>query len=141
MQLTVTHEITEQNRDELLTGLRRYNNQFVDTNSWKPLGVWLRDGEGVLQGGLIARQQGVWLSIEYLWVSEQQRGKGLGSELMQRAEQEAITLGCHYVLVDTASFQAPPFYQKMGYQLQMTLPDYPMPGMQRHYFSKSLSTK
>jgi hypothetical protein len=34
--------------------------------------------------------------------------------------------------VDTFSFQALPFYQKLGYQLQMSLPDFPHAGMQRH---------
>lgn len=139
MNLTVTQDIKEQEREELLTGLRRYNNQFVDLSAWKPLGIWLRDAAGVMQGGLIGRQQGIWLSIDYLWVHEQQRGKGLGSELMRHAEQEATRLGCRHVLVDTCSFQAAPFYQKLGYQLQLTLPDYPEPGMQRHYFSKALA--
>lgn len=138
MNVIVTHVINEQEREELLTGLRRYNNQFVDTSNWKPLGIWLRDSEGVMRGGLIGRQQGIWLSIDYLWVDEQQRGRGTGSELMLRAEQEALALGCRQVLVDTCSFQAAPFYQKLGYQMQLTLPDYPEPGIQRHYFTKSL---
>jgi len=138
MNLTVTHNIQEQEREELLTGLRRYNNQFVDISAWKPLGIWFRDDNGVMQGGLIGRQQGLWLSIDYLWVHEQQRGNGLGSELMLRAEQEAAALGCRHMLVDTCSFQAAPFYQKLGYQLQMSLPDYPERGMQRHYLTKAL---
>ncbi|MFH7098862.1 N-acetyltransferase, partial [Klebsiella pneumoniae] len=46
--------------------------------------------------------------------------------------------GCSHLLVDTFSFQALPFYQKLGYQLQMSLPDFPHAGMQRHYLSKAL---
>jgi predicted N-acetyltransferase YhbS len=42
-----------------------------------------------MQGGLIAKRKGNWLCIEYLWVSEATRGRGLGSELMQEAEQQA----------------------------------------------------
>lgn len=139
MNLIVTHTIAEQEREALFTGLRAYNNQFVDSAAWKHLGVWFKDEHNILRGGLIGRQQGIWLSIDYLWVDEQQRGKGLGSELMQRAEQEALTLGCCHVLVDTCSFQAAPFYQKLGYQIAMSLPDYPEPGMQRHYLTKSLT--
>ena len=33
---------------------------------------------------------------------------------------------------------ARPFYEKQGYQLQMSLQDYPYPGMQRHYLTKAL---
>ncbi len=87
---------------------------------------------------LIAKRKGNWLCIEYLWVSETTRGCGLGSELMQEAEQQAQAQGCSHLLVDTFSFQALPFYQKLGYQLQMSLPDFPHAGMQRHYLSKAL---
>ena len=71
-------------------------------------------------------------------VSEASRGSGLGSELMHEAESQARERGCSHMLVDTFSFQALPFYQKLGYQLQMSLPDFPHVGMQRHYLSKVL---
>jgi hypothetical protein len=32
-----------------------------------------------MQGGLIAKRKGNWLCIEYLWVSEATRGRGLGA--------------------------------------------------------------
>ena len=91
-----------------------------------------------MRGGLIAKRKGSWLCIEYLWVSEASRGSGLGSELMYEAESQARSRGCSHMLVDTFSFQALPFYQKLGYQLQMSLPDFPHAGMQRHYLSKVL---
>ena len=56
----------------------------------------------------------------------------------KEAEQQAQAQGCSHLLVDTFSFQALPFYQKLGYQLQMSLPDFPHAGMQRHYLSKAL---
>lgn len=74
--------------------------------------------------------------IDYLWVSESARNDGLGRELMYTAEREAIKLGCIHSLVDTFSFQALPFYEKLGYVKQMSLPDFPETGMQRHYLTK-----
>ncbi|EKA1352318.1 N-acetyltransferase, partial [Salmonella enterica] len=44
--------------------------------------------------------------------------------------------GCVHGLVDTFSFQALPFYEKQGYILQMSLPDFPKVGSQRHYLIK-----
>ncbi len=70
---------------------------------------------------------------------EDRRGSGLGRELMQRAAKEALAIGCRHALVDTFSFQALPFYQKLGYALKMTLPDFPQPGMQRHYLTRDLT--
>lgn len=100
--------------------------------------MYARDEGGKMRGGLIGNRQGVWLNIKYLWVSEEIRGSGLGGQLMQAAEEEAKRQGCQHALVDTFSFQARPFYEKQGYELTMTLDDFPYPGIQRHYLSKAL---
>ncbi|WP_423220971.1 GNAT family N-acetyltransferase [Enterobacter roggenkampii] len=93
---------------------------------------------GTMLGGLIGVRKGDWLNIDFLWVSDAVRGSGVGSQLIKTAEDEARRKGCKHALVDTASFQARPFYEKQGYQLQMSLQDYPYPGMQRHYLAKAL---
>ncbi|MBA4819797.1 GNAT family N-acetyltransferase [Pantoea ananatis] len=137
--LAVTRSYTENDKQDLLAGLRAYNNAFIDTSTWGPLAVFCRDPQGKLLGGLIGSQKGHWLCIEFLWVSESVRGSGLGQQLVHAAEQDAVTAGCHSALVDTFSFQALPFYQKQGYVRQMSLTDFPQPGMQRHYLTKALS--
>lgn len=138
MAFILKESITQEDKEELLTGLRAYNRQFVDTSGWGDLGVYLRDEQGTLLAGLIAQRKGEWLSIDFLWVSETVRGTGVGSELIKVSEQAAREKGCRHALVDTMSFQALPFYQKQGYQLAMTLDDFPLPGMARHYLKKHL---
>ena len=59
-----------------------------------------------------------------LWVDESLRGKDVGTQLITEAEEEAKARGCRYALVDTFSFQARPFYERMGYNMQMALEDY-----------------
>lgn len=98
----------------------------------------MRDDNGVMLGGLIGVRKGDWLNIDYLWVSDSVRGTGVGSQLIKTAEEEARRKGCRHALVDTVSFQARPFYEKQGYQVQMSLQDYPYQGMQRHYLTKHL---
>jgi GNAT superfamily N-acetyltransferase len=136
MKIEVTEKVTQQDQEELWTGLRAFNNQFIDTSNWFELGVYARDEEGKMLGGLIGKRKGDWLCIDYLWVSETARGKGLGSELIREAENRAREWGCSHALVDTASFQALPFYQKYGFTLKLSLDDFPHAGMQRHYLSK-----
>lgn len=137
-RFSITHQISEQDREALLAGLGGYNRQFIRTENWGPLSVMHRDTQGTLRGGLIASCKGNWLCIDFLWVDETLRGSGLGSELLSAAEQAAVADGCLCALVDTFSFQALPFYQKQGYQQQMSLPDFPQTGMQRHYLTKRL---
>ncbi|ETT02597.1 GNAT family N-acetyltransferase [Providencia alcalifaciens] len=132
MKVTVTHDITPEDKEELFTGLRSYNRSFLQ------LGVYSKDENGIMQGGLLASIKGRWLCIDYLWVDESMRKNGLGSQLMHVAEEESKKLGCHNALVDTFSFQALPFYEKLGYVKQMSLPNFPELGMQRHYLSKEI---
>ncbi|HEY4468122.1 MAG TPA: GNAT family N-acetyltransferase [Klebsiella sp.] len=138
MALIITDNIHPTDQEELLKGLLEYNLRFLDPAQFGELGVYSRDAAGVMRGGLIAKRKGNWLCIEYLWVSEASRCSGLGNGLMHEAENQARERGCSHMLVDTFSFQALPFYQKLGYQLQMSLPDFPHIGMQRHYLSKVL---
>lgn len=139
MQLTITDTITEQDQEELLQGLRAYNGQFIDfTLVGGDIAVYARDDSGTMRGGLIGRRVGEWLDIKYLWVCSETRTSGVGTQLMQMAEEEAKRQGCRHSLVDTLSFQARPFYEKQGYQLKMTLDDFPYQGMQRYYLSKAL---
>lgn len=138
MYLRVTTEITAQDQEELLDGLRAYNTPFITNREWGSLGIFCRDADEKMTGGLIGSRKGEWLCISYLWVSETMRGSGLGTELMRTAENEALKLGCLNAMVDTFSFQALPFYQKQGYDLKMTLDDFPEKGIQRHYLTKAL---
>lgn len=80
---------------------------------------------------------GNWLSIQYLWVSEELRGQGIGSKLLKTAEKEAVSRGAKYVFVDTFDFQAPGFYVKHGYEQVFKLFEYPYTG-ERYYYIKRL---
>lgn len=137
MNIVVAHEITAEDKEELLTGLRSFNIQFLNADRFGSLGIYFKNDEGVMVGGLLASVKANWLCIDYLWVSKSARHDGLGRKLMYTAEREAVKLGCMHSLVDTFSFQALPFYEKLGYVKQMSLPDFPETGMQRHYLTKT----
>jgi ribosomal protein S18 acetylase RimI-like enzyme len=71
-------------------------------------------------------------------VPEAQRGAGIGRELMRRAEAEAVERGCLGAWLDTFSFQAPGFYERLGYSIFGRIDDYP-PGHSRFFMRKSLA--
>ena len=100
----------------------------------------IRDNAGVAVGGLWAVSLFRWMHVEMLLVPEPMRGQGIGSALMAMAETEAQNRGCLGMHVDTFSFQAGPFYEKIGYSLFGVLDDCP-PGHRRLYFQKRLAPK
>ena len=137
MQLSVTDTVTHQDLDEVRLGLNTFNSRFINIDEIKAIGVFIKDPSGRKLAGLTGSTSGNWLRIDMLWVSDELRGQGAGTQLIVAAEAEARARGCHYAQVDTASFQARPFYEKMGYSLRFSLDNYPR-HHQRHYLSKSL---
>ena len=117
--------------------IRSYNRSKREAAESEPLNLYVEDDSGQVMAGLVAETFGNWLEIEYLFVKEDLRGQGIGSQLLQQAESEAKKKNCRFAFVNTYQFQAPAFYQKHGYQEVFTLKDYPYTG-QRHYYQKEL---
>lgn len=63
--------------------------------------------------------------IEPLMVKTDLKGKGIGTKLLQDAEEKAKELGVHKVWLETGSdWQAKGFYEKHGYQVRTVLPNH-----------------
>ncbi|WP_417346945.1 GNAT family N-acetyltransferase [Ferrimonas sp.] len=117
MNIDVTCEHNAELFDALVEGVRQYNAQHMGEEASEPLLVSARDEQGQVVGGVAGRTIYRQFLIEVLWVSEAARGSGLGRTLMAKAEEEARRRGCIAAQVDTLKFQAPEFYQKLGFEV------------------------
>ena len=136
MQLRL--ENTESLKSQIIGDLiHSYNRSKREVAESEPLNLYVEDEYGEIMAGLVAETFGNWLEIEYLFVKEDLRGQGIGSQLLHQAESEAKMRNCRFAFVNTYQFQAPAFYQKQGYKEVFTLKDYPYTG-QRHYYQKDL---
>lgn len=117
--------------------LEVYNTGKAGDIRHQVLNLYLRDDQGEIAGGMLADTAWGWLSISILWLREDVRGQGWGTQLLQEAEAEAVRRGCRYAQVDSHDFQAPGFYQKQGYEVWGVLEDMP-PGYRRVYMRKRL---
>jgi GNAT superfamily N-acetyltransferase len=118
-------------------GLTRSTARTVDVDATKvPVAVWMRQ-QGQILGGAHGDTHYGWLYLSLLWIDESLRGQGWGTRLVQRFEQEGITRGCHGAWVETYSFQAPDFYERLGYREFGRLEDFP-PGAARLFYWKPL---
>lgn len=124
MKTRLTHTPSPEDLEEIKTELRNFNSNFIHRPTLRELGVFVEDENGKKQAGIVAETVGKWMYIQMLWVDESLRGKDVGMQLITEAEEEAKARGCRYSLVDTFSFQARPFYERMGYNVQMALEDY-----------------
>lgn len=88
--------------------------------------LFVRDPTGAIIAGLFANVNMHCLAIQILWVDDSVRRQGIGWQLMETAEQMARDAGARQAIVETTSFQAPQFYQKMGYTVIHEIPDCPI---------------
>jgi GNAT superfamily N-acetyltransferase len=95
--------------------INAYNIAVTQIDDWRALAIFVRDDAGHLVAGISGGTWAGYLEVKDLWVREDQRGQGLGRRLLLAAEQEARERGCQQVLLDTHDFQAPGFYQRLGY--------------------------
>ena len=123
-------------RNGILAPLVDYNKAQTDRSDHRPLIIGIDDMTGKVIGGLWGQTAYDWLFVQLLVVPESLRGRGLGSELMQRAENEAKRRGCHSAWLDTFEFQARGFYERLGYECFAQLPNYP--NGPRHFMRKGL---
>jgi GNAT superfamily N-acetyltransferase len=76
----------------------------------------IHDDAGEIIAGINGYTWGGCCEITHLWVHERHRGQGLGSALVHAAESQAVRRGCEQVVLMTHSFQAPAFYEHLGYE-------------------------
>ena len=129
--------IESERTQELANLIRTYNRSNREPSKSEPLNIYLEDEQGNLVAGMVAETFGNWLEIEYLYVGDDLRGQGIGSKILEMAENESRNRGCKYSFVDTFNFQAPKFYEKYGYKEVFALEKYPYTG-ERYYYTKEL---
>ncbi len=118
--------------------LNEFNFARWDVKEVKPLAVKVTGEKGEVVAGSSARTFGNWMLLDTLWVSDEMRAHGLGSRILAQMEASAKNRGCKFVLLDTLNFQARPFYEKHGYQVQWTQNFYPKTGC-KYFMVKELS--
>lgn len=117
--------------------LTAFNDGDVGPSERVALAVFGRDETDRVVCGISGYTAWGWLYIQWLWVDENFRGQHMAGRMLDAAEQEAATRGCHGAYIDTFNPRAARTYQKQGYQTFATLTDFP-PGRDRIFLQKRL---
>ena len=137
MRISNETSLSEEKLETIRAGMRRFTESRVPWEEYSDLALLAHEDDGKLVGAALGETGRGWLHVSVVWVVEASRGQRLGSSLVKAMEAEAIRRGCRAAYLDTFSYQAKPFYEKLGYEVFGTLDDYP-PGHQRFYMRKKL---
>lgn len=127
--------------DEVATavrdGLTAFNNRAMNGDGGRQLVSVSVSDNGKIVGGATGRFWHGWIYIDLFWIDESLRGQDIGTRVMKEIENHARALGAYGVHMATYSWQARPFYEKLGYRVFAELSPYPA-GHACYWLSKML---
>jgi GNAT superfamily N-acetyltransferase len=122
---------------QLWRGLARFNQKTAGKYHYSRDVLAARSETGRIVGGLILQSWWKESYIELLWLSDRARRQGVGSELIAEAERRARRRGSRLLHLNTYSFQAPRFYEKLGFRCFGRMSGSPK-GESRYFYVKRL---
>ena len=118
--ITVDPETAAEDNKFLLESVRRY---AVETAlrqcpeaKVEPLTIVIQNKQEEIVGGLFGELFLGSMMIKVLWLAEEYRNQGYGTKLMRMAEDWARQKNAQILWLDTYSFLAPRFYEKLGFE-------------------------
>jgi GNAT superfamily N-acetyltransferase len=98
--------------------LYEFNSRMTGLFDGELLAGSVADSSGAVIAGVSGHTWGGCCELKQLWVHEAHRSLGFGTALMHAVEAEAQRRGCTQVVLTTHDFQAPAFYERLGYRQQ-----------------------
>ena len=134
--ITVTDAPSDDAKAVIGNGLNRYNRDKAGYSDSRPLAVLVSDPESrAVIGGILGHTSLGLAFIDLVFLPDEVRGNNVGRRMMQEAEVEVRRRGCRAIMLYTISFQAPGFYEKLGYRRFGAIACDP-PGTSRIFFVK-----
>ncbi len=100
-------------------GICAYAKQQKDMDPFDFFNFFVRDQQGRIMAGCGGVMSYGCLYTGSLWVAESLRGKGIGTRLLQAAEQLALQRDCTMATVHTMDWEALELYKNLGYEVEL----------------------
>ena len=141
---TFSNSIKEENQDPEITkqmdeiSKKTINLIFPKDHKMHIIAISITNHSNENVGYLYAIGTGKIFSLEYLYVDNTMRNSGIGTLLYKKALQQALEWKMAKMKLCTYEFQAPKFYEKLGFIKTGLLPN-ALDGNNLYYFEKELN--
>lgn len=126
-----------EDKQVMVNGMLAHHTNMGHPRKTDTYSILLKDKESEVKGTIIVSFLWNGMHIDSLWVDESIRNLGWGGKLMKMVEDEAIKRHCTIAYTDTFTWQAPQFYEKLGYHIYGKLENFPE-GNSLSYYAKKL---
>ncbi len=114
----------EKIRETLHEEIKSFNYPRLGSYELKRFAIYMQDNAkntiAGLYGFIIDNHKTI--RVELVWVKDEFRNQGLGTQLFNELERYAMTHECKVIQASTMEFQAPIFYEKIGFKLLGKIP-------------------
>lgn len=119
------NKLSDETKKKIFQGFARQaiHARGINGLSEDPISFELFDN-GEFVGAIVVQLFWKQLHIKYLFVEESYRNQGIARQLLNHSLEFGKKMGCKFAFVETMSFQAPEFYQKMGFTIEFSRPGY-----------------
>lgn len=138
---TINGEPKTEDKKVMVDGMLSYHANKGHPRKTELYSVILRNRNKKVKGMVIVSFLWNGMHIDSLWVDESARNQDWGTKLMKMVEEEAIKRGCTIAYTDTFTWQAPGFYEKLGYKLYGKLEDFPKGNSLGYYCKQFIREK
>ena len=105
--------------------LSEFNATTTGIDDGRMFAIWLRAPSGAIAGGCCGWTWGGTCYVDTLFLPPALRRRGLGSRILAMVESTARARGCSQIVLQTHDFQAPAFYERLGFARTAATPEYP----------------
>lgn len=107
----------------------------IDVN-YKKFAIVLREKNGNIIGALTAYTAFAEICVDDLWIDKSYRGQGYGRQLLEVLENQFKGKGFNNINLVTNAFQAPLFYKKCGFTVELIRENAKNPKLTKTFFVK-----
>lgn len=121
----------------LFNGINEEAFEAVRLPGAKTFAIFIKNSSGQIVGGAKGVSYYGCLYVDMLWVHKELRQLGYGTLLMQKSEQIGKERNCSFAAVNTMNWEALPFYEKLGYEVEFVREGYDKSSTM-HFLRKNL---
>ncbi|WP_080684190.1 GNAT family N-acetyltransferase [Pseudomonas chlororaphis] len=136
LEWRIGNNLDESELRKVSDGVLKHGRALAVAGNATPIACLVYKDGSVIAGGT-GRTEFNRLYVQYLWVDEQHRAQGIGTEILKRLEALGSSRGCTDALIETLNDQAFQLYLRLNYVPISTLPNY-VGHFTRHTLLKSL---
>ncbi len=121
----VQRALSKDEKEDIKQSFKEYNLSLgIEPHAKEELCWIIQDGDKNVIGALYGDSVWDWVHVDILFVKKEFRKQGIGRQLMETVEAYAVANSVVGIRLSTTSWQAPKFYEKLGYEHYATFDDY-----------------